>query len=161
MKNKYTLFIVISLAFCLIACKKENNSSIIGKWQENKVRIYMLNNNGVIINDTTYSGQTFTNMDYAQFNSYGTCMISASHYYYPAEDGFPKDPLVDTSTNTSHYKATGSGYVLTTNNVMGPGGSDQTDTARLIGPNTLLIHVTYSVFIFDATPTVFDSYYTR
>ena len=161
MKNKYTLFIVAGLIISLVACKKENNSSIIGKWQQNKIRIYMLGTNGAIINDTTYSGQSFTNMDYAQFNSDGTCVISKSHYYYPADDGFPKDPLVDTSTETFHYKATGSGYVLTTNNVIVPVGSTPTDTARLIGPNSLLIQVRYSVFLFNATPTVYDSYYTR
>jgi hypothetical protein len=161
MKNKYALFIVAGLIISLIACKKENNSSIIGKWQQNKVRIYMIGTNGAILNDTTYSGQSFTNMDYAQFNSDGTCVISKSHYYYPADDGFPKAPLVDTSTETAQYKATGSVYVLTTNTVVNVGNGVITDTARLIGPNSLIVHVTYSVFLFNPTPTVYDSYYTR
>ena len=162
MKIRYTLLFAAGVICTLIACKKESNVSVIAKWQETKLRIYTLNAAGGILNDTTYSGQSFTSLDYAQFNSNGTCVISQSHYYYPADEGYPKDPQVAAYVGTLNYTPVGTSYILSSaSNLVNPGGFVSTDTAKLAGPNNLLIHVSEYGHSLHNPATVYDSYYTR
>jgi hypothetical protein len=163
MKNDYTIiFLMVDLILTIVACKKAQDPSVIGKWQENKVRIYQVGSTGLILNDTTYSGQTFTNLDYVQFNIDGSCVISSSHDYNPAGQGFLTTPQADQITSTWNFTGTWPKYIITNaGTVITPGFPAPADTATVSSQNNLLLHKVFAVYIFNATTTVFDAYYTR
>ena len=154
------------LVIMLTACKKSNKSSIIGKWQETKIRVYMTGPTGAIVSDTTYTGQTFTNLDYTQFNSTGTVVMSTDHIYFPVGPEFLKVPPYYLSAETLNYTSSGSNYILlpiakgSNNNNELPGAS-QAITATVSGPNNLLIHMVDYFTIPAVSTMVYDSYYTR
>ncbi len=149
------------------ACKKESNSVIVGKWQETRLRIYTMNASGTIVDDTTYTGATFTNLDYINFESNGTCTESQDHEYFPAEPYYLKVPPYYLSTETLFYKASGGVYSLTapvtkvSSNVIGNQSTGQTITATLSGSNNLLIHNVGTFLNPSASTMVYDAYYTR
>jgi hypothetical protein len=148
-----------ALAFSMGACKKENNAIIVGKWQETKLRLYR-DSAGIIKDDTTYL-HPFTNLDYVQFNSNGTCITSTDHYYYINELENPKTPQkIDAVTVNWHYIQAGSEFILTpANSAINPGGFISTDTVSYSN-STLMIHnVSYQGFALNVI--VSDAYYTK
>lgn len=166
MKCKFTILVVCLAAF-FTACKKENNSAIVGKWQETKVRIYTMNFSGTMVDDTTYTGATFTNLDFINFESNGTCTESSDHIYFAAEAGLSKVPYYNLSTETLSYKSSGDNYTLIPPKVVVPPGvigdqsTGQTITITLSGSNSMLIH-TVGTFLNPSTATqVYDAYYVR
>jgi len=160
MKNDYTIiFLMVDLILTIVACKKEQTLSIIGKWQQTKVRVYQVDYKGLILDDTTYSGQTFTNQDFVQFNSDGTCLIATSHYYYPAGQGFPKTP--DVYQDTIKWNFTGTWPKYGIEDTIDLGGPSPTDTATASSPNNLVLHNVYPMYRFAGPKTIFDAYYTR
>jgi hypothetical protein len=143
MKCKYVLFIATILFSAFAACKKDNQHAVTGKWQEVKTRV-MQDSAGIIINDTTYAGNTFTNLDYAQFNADGVCVISSSHNYYPAAKGYPKTPPYDLTRDTLKVRSLGPAYVLSPLTVfINPGGFSAADTAEVQNQNNMIIHAVY------------------
>jgi hypothetical protein len=159
MKTKYLQILFVALLFSLTSCKKEGQSSITGKWQEVKLRIYQLNGT-TILYDTTYL-HPFTNYDYIQFNDNGTCTEGSDHYYYINAPGFLKTPQAIPPTEINfNYSAYGSVYILSqTPEVINFSGSVTADTVSISG-NTLFQHVV------DYSPArqanaVYDSYFIR
>ena len=164
MKPNYIIFIFITLTVAFCACKKTNNNlePVIGTWQQTKLRVYTKNPAGIIVNDTTYSGATFTALDHIQFNYNGTCSISGSHQYAPAGLGNGSIPVYNVSTLAFNYSRSGSAYILTTPiHLINPGGFNSTDTATLQGPANLLLHNTNYPNIPTGNRTFYDSYYIR
>jgi hypothetical protein len=166
MKHKYTLLFVTCLIFTLTACKKENNYPVIGKWQETKIRVYVTGPTGTITSDTTYSGQTFTNLDYIQFYSDGTAAESEDHEYFPTGPPYLKIPPDYLSTSSYNYTSSASGYTLTPNyaNVemqSGPPGASQTITATVPNSNSLRIHMVDTFIAPTVSTVVYDAYYTK
>jgi hypothetical protein len=163
MNNKHMWMLIAGLVSIQFACKKESGSTIIGKWQEAKIRIYTKDASGVLLNDTTYSGATFTSLDYVQFLSNATCINSETYEYFPAGEGFPKKPEHYVSGGTLNYSTVEPGlYILTAGGTLvNPGGFVTTDTARVIGPNNLLIRFTSYGHSTSTGSTTYDSYYSR
>jgi hypothetical protein len=161
MLNKYKTIIIAGLAISFMACKKANNDTpVIGRWQQNKLRLY-IDSGGIIIHDTTYL-HPFTNSDYIQFNTNGTCTLSASHYYYPNLQGYPKTPQqITPNVSGFTYEATGAKYVLNTQSMLiSPGGFVVGDTISMPAANTLLFRsVSYGHI--GNYETISDSYYTQ
>jgi hypothetical protein len=168
MKPLYTLLILVSITVSVAACKKGsntiNNAPIAGKWQETKLRLYEFDDNNVIAHDTTYLSP-FTNLDYVQFNSNGTCDLSSDHYYYPNDNsGYPTTPQpVKQSIGTLDYTSVGNNkYVLNSPpGPVNPGGFDIRDTATFIDKNTVLIRVSDYGHGGNHVYSITDSYYTR
>src|SRR6185312_9612459 len=163
MKNIYAILLLTCLIFTLNACKKDSGSPILGKWQETKIRIYTKDASGVILNDTTYSGATFTSLDYVQFLSNVTCINSSDYEYYPSGEGFPKTPEHYVSGGTLNYSLIEPRqYLLSAEgNLINPGGFVTTDTARLIDAHNLTIHFTNYGHSTTGQSVIYDSYYTR
>ena len=157
--------VLTGLVILLTACKKDNKSSIIGKWQEMKIRVYTTGPTGAVVTDTTYTGQTFTNLDYMQFNSTATVMVSSDHLYYPAGPIYIKVPPYYLSTETLSYASSGSNYILLPmtqgSNNHGLPGASAVITATVSGSNNLLIHMVDYFTIPTVSTIVYDSYYTR
>jgi hypothetical protein len=158
---KYLLILFIVLATAFVSCKKEQQASLAGKWQETKLVIY-LDNANVVLWDTTYL-TPFTSFDYVQFNDNGTSVMGSDFYLIDAPGGLGYSKTTQTippSTNNFDYSAYGSVYVLTPNpNVANFAGITTGDTVSIHG-NTLLMHVV------DYGPdrvskSVYDSYFTR
>ncbi|MDB5134837.1 MAG: hypothetical protein JWP37_1440 [Mucilaginibacter sp.] len=167
MKHKYLILILAALATCFAGCKKSSGSEnvglplIKGKWQETKLRLYTQDSTSTILYDTTYL-QPFTNLDYAQFNNNGTCVIGTDHYYYPNQPGEPKNPQkINAITANWNYTAVGAKFVLSAqNNLVNPGGFDIRDTVSAPNPNTLLIRSVFYSRVGNFK-SISDSYYTR
>jgi len=154
MKAKY-LLLFVALVTALAACKNEGDHSIIGKWQQVKLRTYAKSYTGIISHDTTYSSTAFDTTNYAKFYSNGTCVIGL---FYPPGSINRMSSIAYPSTTTYNYAPAGSKYVLTyPTTLISPGGFITTDTASVSG-NTLLIH---SVFDNHQYYAVSDSYYTK
>ncbi|HEY8784321.1 MAG TPA: hypothetical protein VIM16_22020 [Mucilaginibacter sp.] len=166
MKNKYILLVIASLIFASIACKKENNSTIIGKWQEVKIRIYTTAPDGVIVNDTIYSARTLTDLNYVQFNTNSTCVIATDYIYYPAYVGTVKISAITPTISTYSYRIIKYKSVLIAYSLF-PGSNYTTDTAVFMNAKTLLIHSVYypynpfSAIASLPQKTISDSYYSR
>jgi len=142
-KMKYLMFIVLATAF--VSCKKDQQGSILGKWQLTKLELYQENAN-LVLYDTTYL-HPFTGNDYIQFNSDGTCIGVTDHNYYVNAPGNPKVPqAISPFTATWDYTASGSVYILTqTPAFINFGFLATADTVSING-NTLLQHVvTYNI----------------
>jgi hypothetical protein len=144
MKYRFILIITAGLLLGMVSCKKgntnSNNSALNGKWQQTKLRMYIVDS-GKITNDTTYL-QPFTNLDYIQFGSFGTCSISSDHYYYNMP-GEPKTPqLIDQNISDFKYSAIAGGkFVLNSSvNLVNPGGFISTDTITQVNANNIILH---------------------
>jgi hypothetical protein len=162
MKLPYMLLIIAALITGLSSCKKGNNESITGKWQQTKLRLYEFDDNNVIAYDTTYLAP-FTNLDYVQFNMNGTCNLSSDHYYYPNDkEGYPTTPqAIPQSVGTLKYTRTNNKYVLSSaSNLINPGGFDIRDTVSISG-NMLLLRSTNYGHGGGHIYSISDSYYTR
>jgi hypothetical protein len=166
MGKNYILAAVITLITVFSACKKENNYPVAGKWQETKIRVYMTGPTGAIVSDTTYSGNTFTNQDYIQFNNNGTSVESDDHLYYPAGAIYLKVPPYYLSTVTYDYAPSAAFYILTpheknTGSGNGLPGAGQSITATVSNSNSLVIHMVDSFTVPSTSTIVYDMYYTR
>jgi len=149
------LLLFVTLVTSLASCKNEGDNSIIGKWQQVKLRTYSKSYSGVISHDTTYSSTAFDTSNYAKFYSNGTCVIGL---YYPPGSINRMSSIAYPSTQNYNYAPAGSKYVMTyPTTLINPGGFITTDTAS-VNANTLLIH---SVFDNHQDYTVSDSYYTK
>jgi hypothetical protein len=154
MKAKYLLLMIV-LVTGLASCKNEGDYSIIGKWQQVKLRTYSKSYSGVISHDTTYSSTAFDTSNYAKFYSNGTCVIGL---FYPPGSINLMSSIAYPSIQNYNYTLAGTKYVLTyPATLISPGGFITTDTASVSG-NTLLIH---SVFDNHQYYAISDSYYTR
>lgn len=81
MKNCIPL--AIAVLFCLSSCKKETgnlNTSIIGKWYEDKLVLHTSLATGGS-HDTTFTAEAFTKYDYYQFTSDKKAVFSQSGIY--------------------------------------------------------------------------------
>ena len=143
---------------CMICCKKENpgNNTLSGKWQETKLRTYILDS-GKIVDDTTYVN-VFTKLDYIQFNIGGNCEISTFAYYYTPQGVYVNPQSID----TTQYTAIGNGkFTLNTQpKLPNPAGFVVNDTISTVNSNNILLH---SVF-YDHVPghlAITDSYYQK
>lgn len=154
MKVKHLTSSLILLLFCLASCKKENQYSIIGKWQQIKLRAYMQSHSGVVSNDSTYLRSSFNGDNYVQFNNDGTCIIGL---YYPPNIYDPRDAVVRVSTLQYNYVPAGTKYVLTIPSADNKSGIGSGDTAS-INSNIVVIH---SVFETNNNYIISDSYYSR
>jgi len=161
--KKKSILLIACVITSFFACKKENNYPVTGTWQETKLRVYTAAPSGAILNDTTYSGSTFTSLDYIQFNNNGTCILSSDHEYSPGGHGLGSVPIYNLSRGMLNYKAIGSNlYILvSSSNLINPGGFSSTDTVSMIDQNNLLSHnVNYSNFP-TGSNIIYDSYYVR
>lgn len=148
---------MIVLITGLAACKNAGDYSIIGKWQQVKLRTYSKSYSGNISDDTTYAGAgaAFDTSNYAKFYSNGTCIIGL---YYPPGSINPISEIAYASIANYNYARVGSKYILTSpTTLIYPSGFITTDTAS-VGANTLLIH---SVFNNHQDYAISDSYYTK
>jgi len=153
-----SIIVIIGLISGLAACKNENDNSLVGKWQEVKLRAYYKSYSGVISNDTTYLSAAFDTTDYALFNGNSTCVLSNHYFYYPTGANLSGSTVAYVSKENYTYMPVGSKYVLTTQTTLSsPSGFITTDTLSRSG-NTILIH---SVFDNHINYTVSDAYYTR
>jgi hypothetical protein len=127
--------------------------------QETKIVIYLLDTNGAKLYDTTYL-KPFTNIDYAQFNKDGTCVLSVDHYYYLNEPGMSVPTKIDPLATNFNYTPVGSKFVLNlTINAMGPGGFSTADTVSTPDSKTLLIHTVGTTL--GRYKYISDAYYTN
>ena len=158
---KYLLILFIVPATAFVSCKKEQQASLAGKWQETKLVIH-LDNANVVLWDTTYL-TPFTSFDYIQFNDNGTSISGSDFYLIDAPSGLGYSKTTQTitpSTFNFDYSAYGPVYVLTPNpNPINFAGITTADTVSIKG-NTLLLHAV------DYGPdhmanSVFDSYFTK
>jgi hypothetical protein len=155
MMKARNIIIIIGLVLGLASCKKENKYSIVGKWQQVKLRTYNQSYSGVISNDTTFERSSFDNTNYAQFNNDGTCVIGL---FYPPSPFEYSDIAANVATEKFNYTPAGSKYVLTTpTTLIYPSGFITTDTASVNG-NALLIHATFDNHQYYS---ISDNYYTR
>jgi hypothetical protein len=161
MNAKYLLPLFIVLLFSLTSCKKLISSPITGRWQETKLRIYMVDNTNRILYDTTYL-HPFTSLDYAQFNTNGTCEIGTDHYYYLNSPGSPKTPQqIEPIIATWKYAAVGSKFVLAPlTTVTNPGGFNVRDTVSVSDSNNLFIHSVFYSNIGNAK-SISEAYFNR
>ena len=137
------------------SCKKASNYSIVGKWQQTKLRAYTQSYSGSISHDTTYQKSSFEASNYAQFSNDGTCIIGL---FYPPGSYNPVSEVARVTAEKYNYSPAGTRYVMTLpTTLIYPSGFITTDTAS-VNANTLLIH---SVFDNHQDYTVSDSYYTR
>jgi len=158
MKHKVLLLTTIGISMCMICCKKENpgNNTLSGKWQETKLRTYILDS-GKIVDDTTYVN-VFTKLDYIQFNIGGICEISTFAYYYTPQGVYVNPQSID----TTQYTAIGNGkFTLNTQpKLPNPAGFVVNDTISTVNSNNILLH---SVF-YNHVPghlAITDSYYQK
>lgn len=164
MKHKILLLITSGVLLCMIYCRKGNTGNtdaLTGKWQEVKVRTYVLDS-GKLIYDTTYL-QPFTNLDYVQFNSGGTCEISADHYYDVNTPGNPKTPqLIPQIIDTTHYTTIANGKFTLNTQITppNPGGFTSADTISEINSNSILIHNVFNVHV-PGYEAITDAYYQK
>lgn len=163
MKQKLLLFILPALMLGIFSCKKgnmNNTASLTGKWQEIKLRIYIVDS-GKITYDTTYL-QPFTQLDYLQFKDEDSCVWSSDHYYYDNAPGEPKTPqLIAQSIINYRYTTIGGGkFVLNTPTLLNPGGFVTTDTLLEVNSNNILVH---NVFYSHAPgyELITDSYFQK
>jgi hypothetical protein len=149
--------VIASLILGLAACKNENDNSLVGKWQEVKLRAYYKSYSGVISNDTTYTGASLDTTDYALFSAGGTCVLS-NHHVYPTTANIAGGIINVVTKEGYTYTPVGSKYILTVQTTLiPPSGFITTDTLSRSG-NTILIH---SVIDNHQDYTVSDAYYTR
>lgn len=84
MKKHFT-YIIMVLLVVLTACKKDtaviNSESLVGKWHEIKLNLHETNG-GAAARDTTFKSDSFTDLDFYQFNSDKTAVISRSGNFY-------------------------------------------------------------------------------
>ncbi|MFI5162980.1 MAG: hypothetical protein ACHQHN_16990 [Sphingobacteriales bacterium] len=159
MKTKNIVIIVIGLVLGLAACKNEGDHSLIGKWQEVKVRTYYKSYSGVISNDTTYTS-AFDTTDYALFSADGSCVLSNHHVFEPTTANLYGSTGNYVSKESYNYAPVGSGpkYVLTLQTTLiYPSGFTTTDTLSRSGNGILIQTVTDN----HQDYTVSDAYYTR
>jgi hypothetical protein len=156
--NGKNIAAIIGLVLSLAACKNEGDNSLVGKWQEVKVRAYYKSYSGVISNDTTYSSAAFDTTDYALFSANGTCVLSNHHVYEPTTANLTGSTVAYVSKESYNYTPIGSKYVLALQtNLLYPGGFITTDTLSRSG-NTILIR---SIFDNHQNYTISDAYYNR
>jgi hypothetical protein len=162
MKHKALLLIISCVLICVVCCKKESSGedNLTGKWQEVKLRTYILDS-GKIIYDTTYL-RPFTSLDYAQFKDNDSCLLSTDHYYYGNEPGYPKNPpLVPQFISRLGYVSIGGGkFVLNIQNLLAnPAGFVENDTISTVNSNNM-IHRVVDVHVAGHL-AVTDSYYKK
>jgi hypothetical protein len=150
--------VIIGLVFGLAACKNENDNSLVGKWQEVKLRAYYKSYSGVISNDTTYTGTALDTTDYALFSADGTCVLSNHHVFEPTTANLSGGIINEVIKEGYTYTSAGSKYLLAPEiTLISPSGFITTDTLSRSG-NTIVIH---SVIDNHQDYTVSDAYYTR
>jgi hypothetical protein len=162
MKRTYLLLIVAGVVLGMAACKKDNKSVVIGKWQETKLRIYATDGTGAFLYDTTFL-KPFTGSDYIQFNSNNTCIIGTDYYYYPNQPNGQEIPpqKITPVTSVMNYATLGSKFVLTPQSTLvNPGGFDVRDTVSTINSNTLLLHSILYAQV-PGIKSIADAYYTK
>ncbi|MEO6977825.1 MAG: hypothetical protein ABI113_05575 [Mucilaginibacter sp.] len=83
--KKYTLLLTMCIVLGFYACKKDNaavnSGKLAGKWHETKLNLHETNG-GVAARDTTFKSDSFTDLDFYQFNSDKTAVISRSGNFY-------------------------------------------------------------------------------
>lgn len=79
--KKCTLLLTMCIVLGFYACKKDNvtinSGKLIGKWHQTKLNLRQTIGN-TFIKDTTFAGDNFTDLDFYQFNSDKTAVISKS-----------------------------------------------------------------------------------
>jgi len=79
--KKYYVNIALGLLMALTACKKENGTinsgELVGKWHQTKLNLHETSGN-VVLHDTTFLSDSFTDLDFYQFTSGKTATISKS-----------------------------------------------------------------------------------
>jgi hypothetical protein len=160
MKSTSILLFVILIA-SLAACKKSSNAPVEGKWKETKMHLYNQDIiTGAISGDTTYQANTFGNFDYVQFESNGTCILSATGLINNSQQQITK--VQDTYDFT--YTKAGSGFALTPEHTNPSliSGIYTTYTVSGISGNTLILH-SVAGYINPSVPykTMSDAYYTK
>jgi hypothetical protein len=159
MKHKILLLIISGVLLCMIYCRKGNTGNtdaLTGKWQEVKLRTYTLDS-GKITHDTT-DLNSFTKLDYVQFNGKGTCEISVHEYYFTPQGVYINSQSID----TGHYTAIGNGkFTLNIQSTLqNPGGFTSADTISEINSNSILIHNVFNVHV-PGYEAITDAYYQK
>ena len=170
MKTIYlTLLLPAFLTVAFVSCKKGDSQNAImpppsGKWQETRLELYE-DSAGVHLYDTIYT-KPFTSYDFAEFETNGTFVTGADHYYYlniPHQDDSTQliTPVTGSRSFIAISSPSGTKYVI--NDIpllLNPGGFVTTDTASLLNSNTLLLH---SVFYGHGSGpiTISNSYYSK
>jgi hypothetical protein len=148
---------------CMIYCRKGNTNdyALTGKWQEVKLRTYILDS-GKILYDTTYL-KPFTNLDYVEFKAGDSCALSSDYHYYINSPSSPKTPqLMPQNIISNKYTALGGGkFVINTQSLLlTPAGFVSADTIFTDNSNNLIIHnVFYSHE--PGQESVTDEYYQK
>jgi len=79
--KRFYLHVLVCLLAAFTACKKDsgtfNTGELVGKWHETKLNLHQTTGN-VVIKDTTFTEDSFTDVDFYQFNSDKTAVISKS-----------------------------------------------------------------------------------
>ena len=155
MNSKFFLPLFIILISFLTSCKKEN-SSLRGKWQEVKYHTYNQDNNtGAVSEEVTYPASMFTSLDYVQFNSSSSCIIS---------QGSTSSATLVQRIQKYTYASVGSRYALTEvfEGEMPISGIGIADTVSVSSSNTLVIH-SVATYLNPSVPykSISDAYYSR
>jgi hypothetical protein len=151
---KFTpILILIVLITLSIGCKKDN-STIMGKWREAKMRVYNQDiTTGALSGDTTYQSDTFGKFDYVEFYSNGICVVSATEQVSKVQD-----------TWEYTYAQSGTGFLVTPAHT-DPyiiSGVSTVYTASRVSSNTVVLHAVTS-YLNPSVPykTITDSYYNK
>jgi hypothetical protein len=156
MKLEIRIAMIIGLAFCLVSCKTENKTPVVGTWGELKLRTYQQSYAGVISGDTTYQTPSFSADDYAQFTINGTATIQQYHHYYPStEEGLIANENTTPTITQYDFGPFGSKYIL--DQIPVDYGGFTTDTVSIINGG-MLIHSTFNNHVFLI---ISDAYYAK
>lgn len=150
--------LIIGLASCKIENQNAGDSSLIGKWQQVKLRTYEKSYSGAVSNDTTYLSAAFDTTDYALFNSNGSCVLSNHYSYSPTTANLSGGTSYYVTKESYDYLPAGSKYILTLQTTLiYPSGFVTTDTLSLSGGG-MIIHSTVDNHQFY---TIYDGYYSK
>ncbi|CAN5364806.1 hypothetical protein BH09BAC6_BH09BAC6_26150 [soil metagenome] len=189
MKAKFVYVLIIGATLFLYACNKDSivsfrhptngsgrlhtvldtaititpgSASIIGKWQQTKLRIQVKTNNNGLVADTSYSGAVFNANDYFEFKSDSTAYLQVDGIFSVSGIGHATDGAGNTIFGKGDYvyHIKGSALLLAWRLPVPQPliiGADVRTIATLDAHN-LVIHEVYTL---DSSITVTDSYYTR
>jgi hypothetical protein len=157
--NKYLSLILIIISVFITSCLKFGehkplpNYPISGKkWQQVKLRVYGVNNGGVVFKDTTYSRSAFDTIDYVQFNNSGYCTISSGSYYIFYPSGALGTPPGEGGMIGYSFAKNASGYIIYT------GAPHHGGYTVYLQSDTLRIHAVSNNYLYD---DMTDAYYIR